>query len=232
LLRRGNNGIREFIQKAFKEIVEWLEKKLGVKLDVLFTKSMSIKNLQKLYGKNFAKVGAKSTLKKYNDELAILVRNAESASQKALFKKAFKKSKKKLSEEAYVAARVRLIVKNKKGLMFEDLFQKIHGGVKLKKPIITPFTKRFMDNLKSNKMCELKSGFVSNQKNALTLPPNQLDGFAKQVVKDMEILRTSLTINKLEYHIIDGISDEAAEFIHVLAKQYNKLENVMIVLYK
>lgn len=231
MLRRGNNGIREFIQKAFKEIVEWLEKKLGVKLDVLFTKSMSVKNLQKLYGKNFAKVGAKSTLKKYNDELAIFVKNAESASQKALFKKAFKKSKKKLSEEAYVAARVRLMVNNKKGLMFEDLFQKIHGGVKLKKPIITPFTKRFLDNLKNNKMCELKSGFVSTQKNALTLPPNQLDGFAKQVVKDMEILLTSKTINKLEYHIIEGLSDNAVKFIHTMAKKYGHLDKVTIVLY-
>ncbi len=100
LLRRGNKGIREYIQKAFKEIVAWLEKKLGVKLEMIFTKSASVKNLQKLYGKNFAKVGAKSTLKKYNDELAILVKNAESAPQISIFKKAFEKSKAKLGKEA------------------------------------------------------------------------------------------------------------------------------------
>ena len=57
--------------------------------------------------------------------------------------------------------------------------------------------------------------------------------FEKQIRKDINILsqELSIDINRIEWHLFEGIDESALKFIQEIAKENNVLDKVKIVLY-
>lgn len=133
------------------------------------------------------------------------------------FLKKIPKPKNKLT---YLKRRRTIYLNNKKGTFFEELFQKTYGGIKPKGAMGKP--PRYVDNILDNVAKELKSGYIKNSKS-----------FKEQIKKDIEILLQpqKFEINKYEWHILDGIDDNALKFIQDQAKKNGVLDKIEIIIY-
>lgn len=133
-----------------------------------------------------------------------------------------KKKPKPKNAELYLKRRKQSYINFKKGKIFEDIFKRYNGGAKPDFSIKTAFTHRFSDNIKGIVARELKSGYVKMNK-----------GFQKQVKKDINILANKISsqVEKVEWHIIEGIDEACVKYIQTMAREKNVLNQITIILY-
>ena len=200
-----------------KELFEVIEGMFG-------HKKSSIKNIDKLveeYG-SIIKKGKLTFRRKFDYELKKIERNANLPSTKRKFKNDFKKKKRKISLEIYLIKRKTLYINVEKGKKAEQLFLKLYKGLKPNTSIKTAFTNRFTDNVLKGVGKEIKSGFIKNTKS-----------FQKQVLKDIDIVKRKLNSNvtSVEWHLLNGIDEEAIEFIITNANDKGVLDLFKIIIY-
>lgn len=137
-------------------------------------------------------------------------------------KKILQEKKNKLKRELYLQRRKQAFINFGKGNALEKIFLRMEGGIKPVNSIKTAFTHRFPDNIKNGISRELKSGYIKHTKM-----------FEKQIRKDINILsqELSIDINRIEWHLFEGIDESALKFIQEIAKENNVLDKVKIVLY-
>jgi hypothetical protein len=99
----------------------------------------------------------------------------------------------------------KVITKNrKKGKIAEEVFELFEAGFKPDIAIQTSDGKRYIDNLLDGTAREIKSGRI-------TLSGSN---FKNQIRKDLDILKTQVKdIEKIEWHALDGIDENALQFI-------------------
>jgi len=134
------------------------------------------------------------------------------------FEKDFLKKPRNFTKTTYLIKRKTLFVNIRKGDEAESIFKRYNGGFK-PKGIKTSLNYRYPDNILNGTNREVKSGFIKLTEN-----------FKNQFEKDIELLQTEFL--KLEWHIYDGIDNEAMEFIYKSADDKNLLDKINIILYE
>lgn len=222
LLQWLKSEITEFLE-AIKsgKFVEWLKSKIlslfEGSLDNIA--SASVDDLIRKYGKEFIEKGKVTFRNKFEDKLYRIGKEAESFSNKQQWKRDFSNKIRKMKVEEYLQIRKLQYINFQKGKIAEEIFQKLYGGIKQTESIVTAYTKRFIDNIASNTAKEIKSGFIKNTKD-----------FRKQIRKDLDILASKLKsdIDKVEWHIMEGIDEKAIDFILEEIKYVEEVSSVKI----
>ena len=111
-----------------------------------------------------------------------------------------------LADLASYTTKHKVITQNRMtGKIAEDVFKTFESGIKPRKAIQTSDGARYVDNLLDGTAREIKSGKIT------------LNGsdFQRQVKKDLEIIKRQLSadVDKIEWHALDGIDDNALQFI-------------------
>jgi hypothetical protein len=111
-----------------------------------------------------------------------------------------------LADLASYTSKHKVITQNRMtGKIAEDVFKTFESGIKPRKAIQTSDGARYVDNLLDGTAREIKSGKIT------------LNGsdFQRQIKKDIEIIKQQLSsdVYKIEWHALDGIDDNALQFI-------------------
>ena len=149
----------------------------------------------------------KKTIQKKLDNLDDFIKTPEFGK---LMDNAWGKYKGKLSKAEWEAKYKTLYKNREKGIIAESKFQELMGG----EPHTFTFNGeiRKVDNLIGTTAKEIKSGKLK-----------KTDFVENQLRKDIEMLRLDdIPVNKIEWHLFDGIDDNAKQILESLRDTYGK----------
>ena len=163
--------------------------------------------------------GDEEILRQYKNSLKVI----DDLNFDEIGQKVFDRKSRRLSLSRFIEKYDILRKNNLKGAKFEEIFQRLAGGIKPDNAIPIGKSWRFVDNLKDGVARELKSGRIKLTRS-----------IKKQILKDIDIVeRNILRINKIEWHTIEGVDDKVLDFILTeLKKRRLSPDDFKVIIYE